>query len=124
VGSIIEINDTLRITRDQGFPGDHLNLTTHLLDPCKIEDVGEWRFKFHSKSGIRVYQQPPIRNFLVEAIDDKWVYWGLCHIIEVTHNYEKATTSGWFQVVYLNSPDEMRAAFDLVDQVAASNYFS
>lgn len=124
MGSIIEINDTLRLTRDQGFPGDHLDLATHILNPYKLEDLAEWRFKFYAKSGIRVYQQPPIRNFLVEAVGERWVYWGLCHILEITHNYEKATTSGWFKVVYLNSPDEMRAAFDLVDQVPESNYFS
>ena len=37
MGSFIEINDTLRITKEQGFPAE-LDVKKHLLQPYRIED--------------------------------------------------------------------------------------
>ena len=48
---------------------------------------------------------PPVRNFLVENIDGKWLYWGLIHIIEVKHDYINKTTSGKFKIIYINKND-------------------
>ena len=92
MGSFIEINDTLRITKQQGFPAE-LNLETHLKQPYKFEDVEGKVFHFTHKPKIRVYKVPPIRNFLAEDINGKWVYWGLCYILEIKHDYENEETS-------------------------------
>lgn len=39
MGSFIEINDTLQITAEQGFPADILNLEKHLKTPVTLDDV-------------------------------------------------------------------------------------
>lgn len=82
MGAYIEINDTLRITKEQGFPSQ-LDIQTHLKKPYSFKDFKDKVFKFSSKPKIRVFKIPPVRDFLVEEVDGKWIYWGLCHIIEV-----------------------------------------
>lgn len=119
--SIIQ-NDTLQITKIQGFPKE-LNLETHLKTPYKAQDFQNIIFEFINKSEIRNYQQPPVRNFLVENINDKWVYWGLVHILEVKHDYVNKTTSGKFKIIYINTPEEMKIAFNLIDRNRDTNYF-
>ena len=123
MGSMIELNDTLRLARSQGFPGV-LDLASHLVRPFQLDDLAGQEFAFWGKGGIRVYQQPPVRNFLVEDVDGSWVYWGLCHIRAIEHDYVKRVTSGRFVITHLNSPEEMRDAFDLVDRVEGNNYFT
>ena len=123
MGSFIEINDTLRITKDQGFPVE-LDLETHLRNPYTLDSVKDKVFHFKDKPKIRLYKIPPVRNFLVEEIDGKWVYWGLCYILEVRHDYEKEVTSGTFKIVRLNSPDEMKQMFTLTHFTnPEQNYF-
>lgn len=122
--SFIEINDTLRITKEQGFPAE-LNLETHLLRPYSIEEVKDKVFTFTSKPKVRVYKIPPVRNFLVEDVNGKWVYWGLCYILEINHDYEKEETSGKFKIVRLNTPEEMREMFKLTHFTnPEQNYFT
>lgn len=65
--SITELNDTLQITKEQGFPTE-LILETHLQTPYKVENFEGKVFSFKNKPQIRNYQQPPVRNFLVEYI--------------------------------------------------------
>jgi hypothetical protein len=122
MGSFIELNDTLRITSEQGFPAI-LGLETHLQKPYVLEDVVGKTFSFRAKPDIRVYKIPPVRNFLVQEINGKWVYWGLCFITSVTHDYIKKETAGTFQIIRLNSPKEMRQVFPLVDTRPELNYF-
>jgi hypothetical protein len=122
MGSIIELNDTLQITKKQGFPLS-LDLEKHLKNPFKTENFKDKVFEFHDKKGIRIYKIPPVRNFLVENKDGKWIYWGLCHILEITCDYSKNTTSGRFKIIYLNTPDEMKKAHDLIDRDAKTRYF-
>lgn len=112
---MIEINDTLQITREQGFPTE-LDYERHQTKPFKAEDFEEKEFAFKDKSGIRVYKIPPVRNFLVENKNGKWIYWGLIHITEVHHDYEKKITSGKFRIIYLYTPEEMKKAHDLIDR--------
>ena len=100
MGTIIETNDTLQITKEQGFPLE-LNLESHLINPVTADSLAGKIFEFKDKPKIRVYHQPPVRNFLVENIDGKWVYWGLVHILEITHDYENKTTSGKFKIIYM-----------------------
>lgn len=122
MGSMIELNDTLQISKEQGFPFE-LNVEKHLLQPYKLEDFKEKVYSFSNKSAVRVYQLPPVCNFLVENIDGKWVYWGLVHILEITHDYLKRTTSGKYKIVYLNSPEEMKSAAKMIDGGDDHNYF-
>ena len=76
MGAFIEINDTLRITKEQGFPAE-LDLETHIKNSYNLDDIKDKVFSFKSKPKIRVYKIPPVRNFLVEDVNGKWVYWGL-----------------------------------------------
>ncbi len=115
MGSYIEINDTLQITKEQGFPVE-LNWKQHLKNPYTAEQFKDKVFEFKNKSNIRNYQMPPVRNFLVENINGKWLYWGLVHVIEVKHDYINKTTSGKFKIIYINTPDEMKMAHNIIDR--------
>ena len=67
MGSSIILNDTLQLTREQGFPAE-LDLEKHKQHSFKAEDFKDQIFQFKNKEGIRNYQQPPVRNFLAENI--------------------------------------------------------
>ena len=121
MGSIIEINDTLQITKDQGFPAE-LDYEQHKRKPFQAEDFKGRIFEFRDKSGIRVYQSPPVRNFLVENRSGKWIYWGLVHIMEIHHDYVNKTTSGKFKIIYIYMPEEMTKAHDLIDRNAETKF--
>lgn len=69
-----------------------------------------------NKTEIRLYKVPPVRNFLVENVDGKWLYWGLIRILEVKHDYTNKTTSGKFKIIYINKPEEMEMAHNLIDR--------
>lgn len=122
MGSYIETNDTLQLTREQGFPAELL-LEDHLVTPLTAEQFEGKVFSFHNKPSIRLYHAPPVRNFLVENRNGKWIYWGLIHMIEVTHDLVKKTTSGKFKLVYINLPEEMKTAHALIDRNEATSYF-
>jgi hypothetical protein len=122
MGSPIEINDTLQITREQGFPAE-LDYERHKEKPFKAEDFEGKIFEFLNKPSIRVYQASPVRNFLVENKDGKWLYWGLIHIIEITHDYVKQTTSGKFKIVHLYTPEEMKQVYAQIDGRQETNFF-
>jgi hypothetical protein len=83
MGSFIELNDTLQITKKQGFP-EVLDLEKHLKTPFTAEQFNDKVFTFQSKPGVRIYHLPPVRNFFAENRDGKWIYWGLVHILETT----------------------------------------
>ena len=123
MGSIVEINDTLQLTKEQGFPAV-LDLEKHLEKPYKAEDFGNKVFEFKNKSGIRVYKIPPVRNFLVENRNNKWIYWGLVYILEVTYDNINKITSGKFKIIYINTPEEMKKAYDLIDRREENDFFS
>ncbi len=123
MGSFIEINDTLQISKEQGFPAE-LDVTKHLEEAFVADNFSDKIFEFHSKPSIRLYQAPPVRNFLVENINGKWIYWGLVHVLETTHDYDKKETSGKFKIIYIYSPEEMRKAHDLIDRNSNTAYFA
>lgn len=123
MGSIIELNDTLQLTPDQGFPKE-LNLEKHLTQPFQSGAFKDKTFHFQNKPGIRQYHQPPVRNFLVENRNGKWIYWGLVHILETKLDYVNKTTSGAFKIIYINTPEEMKMAYHLIDQNNGTNYFN
>jgi len=123
MGSIFELNDTLQLTAEQGFPVKELNLEKHLKNPYKVSDFKNKVFAFSNKPNIRNYQMPPVRNFLVENRDGKWIYWGLCQILEITHDYINKTTSGKFKIIYLYSPEEMKKAHTFIDRRVETAFF-
>jgi hypothetical protein len=122
MGSFVELNDTLQITKDQGFPQE-LDLEQHLQTPFTAEDFKDKIFEFHNKQDVRIYKLPPVRNFFVENRDGKWIYWGLVHILETTCDYVKKTTSGKYKIIYINTPAEMKKAHDLIDRRPEMQYF-
>ena len=101
MGAHITLNDTLQLTQEQGFPVE-LNLEKHLVSPIRFEDFKGKIFEFKNKEDIRVYQVPPVRNFLVENRGGKWIYWGLVHIVALTYDYENKITSGKFKIIYID----------------------
>ncbi len=115
MGSFIEINDTLQISSGQGFPKE-LNYEQHKIKPFTADDFEGKIFEFKNKTKIRIYKLPPVRNFLVQNINGKWLYWGLIHIIEVVHDNIKQTTSGKFKIIYIYTPEEMKHAHKLIDR--------
>lgn len=121
MGSFIETNDTLQITREQGFP-EELEYEKHLLKPYLAEDFKDRIFEFKDKSNIRIYHRPPVRNFLVENINGKWLYWGLVHILEIKHDYMNGTTSGKYKIIYVNTPEEMKHAHNIIDRNPDTKY--
>lgn len=121
MGSFIEINDTLRITKEQGFPAE-LDYEKHQITPFTADMFEGKVFSFHDKPNIRLYKVPPVRNFLVQDIGGKWLYWGLVHIIEVTHDNIKQTTSGKFTILSLYTPEEMRTAQKIIDLDLETDY--
>ncbi len=114
-------NDTLRISKAQGFP-DFLSLEKHLQAPYSLHDVEGKIFSFN-KPDLRLYQPTPIRVSWVEDVNGKWVYWGMINILETTLNFENNTTSGTYKVVKLFTPQQMRDYFEMKDGVVANNYF-
>ncbi|KKR31385.1 MAG: hypothetical protein UU37_C0002G0060 [Candidatus Gottesmanbacteria bacterium GW2011_GWA2_41_12] len=122
MGSFIETNDTLQITREQGFPAE-LDLERHKVTPFKFKDFTGKVFEFKNKPAIRVYQQPPVRVFFVENVNSKWIYWGLCQILEITHDYLNKTTSGKYKITYINTIEEMKQMHNLSDRRPDTKYF-
>lgn len=122
MGSFIEINDTLQISKDQGFPVE-FDLDKHFKTPYTAEDFKDKIFEFQDKPEVRIYKLPPVRNFFVENRDGKWIYWGLIHIVETTCDYVKKTTSGKFKIIYINTPEEMKKAHELLDRRPEFQYF-
>lgn len=122
MGSYIEINDTLQITSEQGFPAE-LNFQQHEEQLLTAENFQGKIFEFKNKEKIRIYHAPPVRTFLVQNINGKWLYWGLVHVLEVVHDQVNNTTSGKFRIVYLYTPEEMKKAHSLVDRNTETDYF-
>lgn len=108
MGSYIELNDTLQITTEQGFP-EELILEKHLKKPFKAEDFKGRVFSFRGKPDIRVFHPAPTRVFLVHNIGGKWLYWGHCQIIEQTIHADTKTTSGKFIITKIYTPEHQKS---------------
>ena len=123
MGSYIELNDTLQITEKQGFPKE-LIYEKHLKKPFTAEEFEGKVFEFKNKKKIRVYHASPVRNFLVQNINGKWLYWGLIHVIEVYHDSIKQVSSWKFKIIYIYTPEEMKQAHNLIDRNKETDFFS
>ena len=107
MGSYVELNDTLQITTEQGFPADILDLKKHRRRPITAAQLEERVFEFHDKPGARVFHPAPNRNFLVHNINGKWLYWGKIIMIEQTIKGETIgtqTTSGKYKIIEIYDP--------------------
>lgn len=76
MGSLIELNDTLQITEEQGFPVDVFNREAHVKTPVTLKGVEGRLFKFRDKPRARIYQSDPVRVYFVHNINGKWLFWG------------------------------------------------
>ncbi len=107
MGTLLEINDTLRITTEQGFPAEILNLEKHRANPIQLANLANKIFEFKNKNGARIYHQPPTRCFLVQDIGGKWLYWGHILILEQTikcGENNALATSGKFKIIQIYDP--------------------
>jgi hypothetical protein len=82
MGSGVEINDTLQITSDQGFPHSILNREAHLKNPITAQQLEGKIFEFRGKPGARLFQLAPVRVYLVHNLAGKWLFWGKIAVIE------------------------------------------
>lgn len=107
MGSPIEINDTLKISKERGFPKE-LNLEEYVRNPeLSSEKVAGKQFSFWNE-GERLYHRSPTRVFLVEEIEGKWLYWGHARIKEQT--IKENRTEGLFEIIKLYSPEYQKLA--------------
>jgi hypothetical protein len=114
MGSNIELNDTLQLSEEQGFPSEILNLEKHQKAPITLDEVKDRIFSFHSKDSARVFHLDPVRVFLVQNIGGKWLFWG--HAMIQSQEITKVNpgpawktgdwqTSGTYKIVALHDPE-------------------
>lgn len=103
MGSFIELNDTLQITTEQGFPKE-LTLEKHVKKPFVVKDFEKKIFEFN-KPNMRIYHPAPVRVFLVHNIKGKWLYWGHALILEQTIHSDTKTTTGKFRIEKIYDPE-------------------
>ncbi|EKD32735.1 MAG: hypothetical protein ACD_76C00156G0002 [uncultured bacterium] len=107
MGSHIELNDTLQLTTEQGFPVE-LDLKKHLEKAFSADDFKNRTFLFN-KPDLRIFHPAPTRCFLVHNINGKWLYWGHCKIIEQTIHADSNTTSGKFIITKIYTPEHQKS---------------
>jgi hypothetical protein len=116
MGTKIEFNDTLVLTLDQGFPAEIFNFSEHIKKPILAETHKDRKFRFQ-KDEARLFHLDPVRVFLVQNIDGKWLHWG--HVLIQSQTIEKVfdaqgnwhdewITSGTFKVTKIHTPDYQR----------------
>lgn len=132
MGSFIEINDTLQITKDQGFPSEVLDLQKHLKKPILLDDVKDLVFTFMKKERARLFHLDPTRVFLVQNIDSKWLFWGKILILSqsITKKIEPDgtwkegnwETSGTFKIIEIYEP-AYQELFTKRESIPGKSYF-
>jgi len=120
--STFELNDTLQISKEQGFP-EVLQIEKYILDKHIPEWIIGTDFEFTSKAGLRNFVAYPVRVFLVENYNGKWIYWWLCQIVETKIDYVKRETSWKYRITRLFNPGEMKQAFNLIDGRPEYDFF-
>lgn len=139
MGCFYELNDTLLLTADQGFPSDVFNYERHIVDPVKLSDVQDRVFQFTGKVTARAFQLDPVRVFFFERTsNDKWLAWGEVLIQSLTIEHVKEThtpgnaiafqpgdwkTSGTFKFLKVFDPDYQRI-FTMNEAPPAWNFFA
>src|SRR3972149_12162990 len=85
MGSTIEIKDTLKISKERGFP-EGLTLENHVKNPSSSSKFVGKVFDFWNLDESLYHPgSTGARVFLVEEMPDtKWLYWGNALVIEQT----------------------------------------
>jgi hypothetical protein len=139
VGSILEINDSLQLTTDQGFPADIFDLGRHRATPITLADIGDRVFTFKAKRGPRFFHLDPVRVFWFHNLEGRWLAWGHVVIQEQTisrnpnapphsgdinvSDPDQWMTSGTYRVAQIYDP-EYQHAFTRNDLPAELSYFT
>lgn len=119
MGSLIEINDTLKISKNRGFPYS-LTLESHIQNPLTSLEFIDQDFEFHN-TGERLYHRPPTRVFLVEEIlDGSWLYWG--HALIISQNIGNGVTSGTYTITKIYQP-EFQKQITIEESPEGKSYF-
>lgn len=138
MGSILEINDSLQITTEQGFPEDIFNLERHRANPITLEEIGDREFTFTGKTRPRFFHLDPVRVFWFHNINGRWLAWG--HIViqkqGITRNPkaehtgavnvsdpEQWVTGGTYKVSQIYTP-EYQESFTRNDLPPELSYFA
>lgn len=140
MGCFYEINDTLLLTKDQGFPSHLLNYKRHLKKPVTLKDVKNQIFRFKGRSAPRAFQLDPVRVFFIERTpEDKWLVWGKVLIESLTIEHKPKIkpdpknlisfipdnweTSGTYKIIEIYDPEYQRL-FTLNEAPKAWNFFA
>jgi hypothetical protein len=107
MGSMMEINDTLQLTTEQGFPADILDLVRHREHPITLDQVKDRAFSFQDKPNARMFQLDPVRVYYVHNIGGKWLFWG--HVFIQSLSITKDARGNWitggtYKIVELYPP--------------------
>jgi hypothetical protein len=128
MGTMVELNDTLQITTEQGFPKS-LDRAKHVKRPIRLVDVAGKVFRFKNKTNARIYQLDPVRVYFVHNIDGKWLFWGRIFIQSLTIEKVPAAkgsqwvTSGTYVIEDLYDP-AYQEAFTRREAPSGACYFS
>jgi hypothetical protein len=132
MGSMVEINDTLQLTTEQGFPADLLDLKKHQKKPVKLSDVQGKIFEFKDKPSARIFQLDPVRVYYVHNINGKWLFWGRVFIqsltiyknVDAKGNWKEGDwlTSGTYKIIDIYDPGYQKT-FTLHEAPPDRNYF-
>jgi hypothetical protein len=139
MGCFYEINDTLLLTRAQGFPADIFSYKRHLKKPVTLDDVKGRVFHFKGRPAPRAFQLDPVRVFFIErTANDKWLAWGKVTIQSLTIEHKPKSkpdpknpiafvpddwmTSGTYTVIEVYDPAYQRI-FTMNETPAAWNFF-
>jgi len=95
MGSFIELNDTLLISVNQGFPASIFDLENHRKQPVTLEEVNGKVFSFKHKKGARLFHLDPVRVFLVQKIGEKWLFWGKAVVLSQTISQVRDKENKW-----------------------------
>ena len=141
MGCFYEINDTLLLSKEQGFPSDLLNIERHQKNPVALKEVEGKIFHFENKPAARAFQLDPVRVYFFERTEnDKWLGWGRVFIQSLTIERKKGlpptdpagpisfkagdwVTSGSFRIIDIYDP-EYQKIFTLHEAPKAWNYFA
>ena len=141
MGCFYELNDTLLLTKVDGFPSDILNIERHRKNPVTLKDVDGKIFSFRNKPAARAFQLDPVRVYLFERTEaGKWLGWGRVFIQSLTIERRKDLpptdpsgpiefkvgdwlTSGTYRIIEIYDP-EYQEIFTLHEAPRAWGYFS
>ncbi len=132
MGSFVEINDTLQLTTEQGFPVHIFDLEKHQTTPITLKDVEGMVFEFKDKPSARIFQLDPVRVYYVHNVNGKWLFWGRVliqsqHIQKLlnddgTWDGESWKTSGTYTILNIYDP-KYQHTFTLNEAPDDRNYY-